>query len=192
MGECSMLQGLGMAGVTGAGEQGSSMVSHPIFEWSPGDNLWVLLRVGDTGLDQPGDFCQGSRSAQQLRGERVWLRKPRVDKGTALLAPPCALSSLGTSLPNCPIPPGSESALHHVQRSTGLGEVHNSLSEMTFAPDTVPDIHCGTLPVPTPKPCCELLSHESKVLGALYQESSEPREHCWGWKVTQPRGVRLL
>lgn len=32
MGECFILQGLGMAGVTGTGKQSSSMVSHPVFE----------------------------------------------------------------------------------------------------------------------------------------------------------------
>lgn len=84
-----MLQGLGVQGF-----QESRVLPSPIPCWSteilaaqpavtqqsPGDNLWVLLRVGDAGLDHPADF-----SSSEVKG--VWLRKLRVDKGAVLLPP---------------------------------------------------------------------------------------------------------
>lgn len=115
MGECFTLQGL--AGVTGVFRglpprilRMEVRAAEPaVTRWGPGDNLWVLQNVGDTGRDHSEDFCQGSRSSRQLRGERVWLKKLRErDRPAATIRChtrcPCALPSVGRSLPNSPIP----------------------------------------------------------------------------------------
>lgn len=111
---CS-LQGLGMAGVTGffqrpptpytrtavtAAEPASTQLS-PGDRWCGCSSAWG--RWARPPSSAPGDFSRGLRSSRQLGGERVWLKKPRVERGTVRLP----LHQMSRRLATCPVLPAA-------------------------------------------------------------------------------------
>lgn len=86
-------------------------VSPPVYEncsycsWTQMTAGVGAPKRGDAGLrppsSAPGDFSQGLRSSQQLRGERVRLRKPRADRGMVRLPP----HQMSRRLATCPVLP---------------------------------------------------------------------------------------
>lgn len=96
-------------------------------------------------------------AAQRWKG--VWLRKPRVDKGTILLPPSDVTYTVHVLCP----PWGDPAELSHPSRqwkrspSTCEGaQARESFTvpcrRVTLAPDVVPAARSETLPGPTPKP----------------------------------------